>query len=75
MVFCSRFLQIERNALSADTAAALKTRGHMLEPMGYENQIAAILVGTPGIGQPARGRDRLYGAIDPRLPVGSVAGY
>ena len=65
----------ERNALSAETIAALVARGHRLEPMNYQNQIAAILVGSPAIGQPARGSYRLYGAIDPRLPVGSVAGY
>ncbi len=68
-------LYYERNALSADTAAALIARGHKLEPMGYENQIAAIIVGSPAIGKPPRGADQLYGAIDPRLPVGSVAGY
>lgn len=65
----------EANALSADTMASLKQRGHTLEPMGYENQIAAILVGGPALGKSPLGRDRLYGAIDPRLPVGSVAGY
>ncbi len=65
----------EANALSADTMASLKQRGHKLEPMGYENQIAAIVVGGPALGKPPIGRDRLYGAIDPRLPVGSVAGY
>jgi gamma-glutamyltranspeptidase / glutathione hydrolase len=65
----------EPNALSADTMISLAARGHKLEQMGYENQIAAILVGGPGIGKPAYGRDILYGAIDPRLPVGSVAGY
>jgi gamma-glutamyltranspeptidase / glutathione hydrolase len=65
----------EPHALSADTVAALVARGHKLEPMGYENQIAAIIVGGPAISKPPLGRDRLYGAIDPRLPVGSVAGY
>jgi gamma-glutamyltranspeptidase / glutathione hydrolase len=65
----------EPHALSADTAAALTARGHKLEPMGYENQIAVILVGGPAIDKPPLGRDTLYGAIDPRLPVGSVAGY
>jgi gamma-glutamyltranspeptidase / glutathione hydrolase len=68
-------LYYETGALSADTAAALTARGHTLEPMGYQNQIAAILVGGPAIGKPPRGRDTLYGAIDPRLPTGSVAGY
>ncbi len=65
----------ETNALSADTMASLAARGHRLEPMGYENHIAAILVGGPAIGAPPRGHDQLYGAIDPRLPMGSVAGY
>ena len=65
----------ETGALSPDTMASLVARGHRLEPMGYENHIAAILVGGPAIGAAPRGRDRLYGAIDPRLPMGSVAGY
>ena len=65
----------ERDTLSADTMAALQARGHKLEPMDYQNQIAAILVGGPAAGKAQRGKDRLYGAIDPRLPVGSVAGY
>ncbi len=65
----------EPNALSADTTASLTARGHRLEPMGFENQIAAVLIGGPGIGKPPHGQDHLYGAIDPRLPVGSAAGY
>jgi gamma-glutamyltranspeptidase / glutathione hydrolase len=65
----------EPNALSSDTMKALIARGHNMEPMDYQNQIAAILVGGPAAGKPPYGNDRLYGAIDPRLPVGSVAGY
>lgn len=68
-------LYYEPNALSLDTRLALGVRGHTLEAMGYHNQIAAILVGGPAIGQPLLGKAQLYGAIDPRLPVGSVAGY
>ena len=68
-------LYYETNALSADTRAALVAKGHHLEGMGYENQVAAILVGAPAIGKPPRGVYRLYGSIDPRLPTGSVAGY
>jgi gamma-glutamyltranspeptidase/glutathione hydrolase len=67
-------ISVERFALSRDTAAALEARGHVLEPMSFWNQIAAIKVGTPGGGLPARGAQRLYGAIA-RLPTGSVAGY
>lgn len=66
---------MEPNALSAETRAALEARGHKLVPMDYWNQVAAILVGGPALGKPPVGHDRLYGAIDPRLPVGSVAGY
>ena len=65
----------EPNALSADTRAALAAKGHHLETMDYWNHVAAILIGGPAIGSEPRGPYRLYGAIDPRLPVGSVAGY
>jgi gamma-glutamyltranspeptidase/glutathione hydrolase len=43
--------------------------------MEYWNHVAAILVGAPAIGREPRGRYRLYGAIDPRVAVGCVAGY
>lgn len=65
----------EPNALSAETRAALEGKGHKLEQMRYWNHVAAILVGGPALGRPPVGRDQLYGAIDPRQPVGSVAGY
>ncbi len=65
----------EHYALSADTMAVLGTKGQKLEEMGYHNHIAAILVGAPGIGRKPLGRNRLYGAIDPRLNLGDVEGY
>jgi gamma-glutamyltranspeptidase/glutathione hydrolase len=69
----------EKHALSADTIAALMARGHKLEQMDYWNQIAVIMTGGPALGakpNAATGnRARLFGAIDPRLPVGTVAGY
>lgn len=65
----------EPHGLSAETLAVLKARGHAIEPMPYWTQVAAILVGAPAVGQEPRGRDRYYGAIDPRLPTGSVEGY
>ena len=68
-------LYYERDALSPDTMRALAAKGHTLMPMDYENQIAAILVGAPAVGAAPVGRDHLYGAIDPRLPVGTAAGY
>jgi len=68
-------LYYEPHALSADTRDALAAKGHHLEVMEYWNHVAAILIGGPAIGSEPRGRYRLHGAIDPRLPVGSVAGY
>ncbi|NDC60182.1 MAG: gamma-glutamyltransferase, partial [Alphaproteobacteria bacterium] len=65
----------EKDALSAETRAALAAKGHKLEQIGYGNHIAAIIVDGPALGKPPRGRARLYGAIDPRLPVGTVDGY
>ena len=69
----------EKDALSADTMAVLSAKGHKLEQMTYWNQVAAILVGGPSLNakpNPATGnRARLYGAIDPRLPVGNALGY
>jgi gamma-glutamyltranspeptidase/glutathione hydrolase len=68
-------LYYEPDALSADTRGVLAAKGHHLETMEHWNHVVAILVGGPSIGGEPRGRYRLYGAIDPRLAVGSVAGY
>ena len=69
----------EKDALSADTMAVLSAKGHTLEQMPYWNQVAAILVGGPSLtvrpNAATGNRARLYGAIDPRLPVGNAAGY
>lgn len=69
----------EKDALSADTMAVLMAKGHKLEAMDYWNQVAAILVGGPSLSvkpNAATGnRWRYFGAIDPRLPVGTVGGY
>ena len=69
----------EKDALSADTMAVLQAKGHKLEAMTYWNQIAAILVGGPALGVKPNAvtgnQARLYGAIDPRLPMGNALGY
>ena len=49
--------------------------GHRVVPIDYGNQVAAILVGAPAIDTKPLGKQRLYGAIDPRLNVGDVEGY
>lgn len=65
----------EHDALSADTMKVLADKGQALKEVGYGNQIAAILVGAPGIGRASLGKNTLYGAIDPRLNLGDVEGY
>lgn len=65
----------EKDSLSADTRAALVAKGHTLEEMPYWNQIAAILVGAPGLGAKPIDGATLYGANDPRLPTGGARGY
>ena len=65
----------EHDSLSAETRSALAAKGHALKEMPYGNQIAAIMVGTPKVDGKPYGKARLYGAIDPRLPVGNAAGY
>jgi len=68
-------LYVEPRTLSAETRAALKAKGHTIEEMDYWNHVAAIAVGAPLLDGKPRGRFRLYGAIDPRQPVGTVDGY
>ena len=68
-------LYYEPHALSADTRAALAAKGHELEVMEPGIMSPRFLLADLRSAAAPRGRYRLYGAIDPRLPVGSVAGY
>jgi gamma-glutamyltranspeptidase/glutathione hydrolase len=61
--------------LSADTVGKLQAMGHKVVPIDYGNHVAAILVGAPAIHAQPIGREKLYGAIDPRLNLGDVEGY
>lgn len=65
----------ERNALSPDTLAVLAGKGQKMEEGSYANHIAAILVGAPSVDGKPLGRNQLFGAIDPRLNLGTAAGY
>jgi gamma-glutamyltranspeptidase/glutathione hydrolase len=65
----------ERNGLSADTLAVLASKGQKMEEGSYANHIAAILVGAPSVDSKPLGRSQLFGAIDPRLNLGTAAGY
>ncbi len=75
----------ERFGLSAETLAALKAKGHALTERRHGNHIAAIVTGGAKItGLPPEVEDdegvpippaALFGAIDPRLPMGNAEGY
>ncbi|MGZ2410624.1 gamma-glutamyltranspeptidase / glutathione hydrolase [Sphingomonas sp. F9_3S_D5_B_2] len=65
----------ERYGLSADTISRLEAMGHKVVPIDYGNQLAVIVVGAPALGGKPIGKQRLYGALDPRLNVGDVEGY
>ena len=66
---------IEPGALSADTRALLEAMGHVFRVTRPANHVAAILIGAPALkGQPV-GRNRYYGANDPRRGTGLAAGY
>ncbi len=65
----------ERYALSPDTRKVLEGMGHRFEDSEPTNHVAAILVGAPRLGGKAIGRNRFYGANDPRGGTGLALGY
>lgn len=75
----------ERFGLSPDTLAVLTARGQKMVERRHGNHVAAIVVGGPRIAgaTPPPADDEgvaiapapLFGAIDPRLPMGLAAGY
>ncbi|WP_349509716.1 gamma-glutamyltransferase [Bradyrhizobium sp. Tv2a-2] len=67
--------KIERYALSPDTRKILESMGHRFEDSTPANHIAAILVGAPSLGGKAIGRNRFYGANDPRGGTGLAQGH
>jgi gamma-glutamyltranspeptidase / glutathione hydrolase len=66
---------MERYALSPDTRRVLESMGHRFENSEPTNHVAAILVGAPRLGGKAIGRNRFYGANDPRGGTGQALGY
>jgi gamma-glutamyltranspeptidase/glutathione hydrolase len=66
---------VEAYALSPDTRRLLEAQGHRFGPPQPPNHLAAILVGAPTLGGTPVGRNRYYGANDPRRNSGLVAGY
>jgi len=66
---------VEPYALSPDTAKLLTEMGHKLGAPQPANHLAAILVGAPSIGGKPVGKNRFYGANDPRRNTGQALGY
>jgi gamma-glutamyltranspeptidase/glutathione hydrolase len=66
---------MERFALSPDTRRVLERMGHRFENSPPANHVAAIIVGAPSLGGTAIGRNRFYGANDPRGGTGLALGY
>ncbi|MEO8064023.1 MAG: gamma-glutamyltransferase [Pseudomonadota bacterium] len=66
---------VEDRALSPDTLRILAGMGHKLSVPQPENHVAAILIGAPALNAPPVGRNRFYGAIDPRRATGLALGY
>jgi gamma-glutamyltranspeptidase/glutathione hydrolase len=66
---------VEMFALSPDTARILKDMGHNLGVPQPANHMAAILVGAPSLGGKPIGKNRFYGANDPRRNTGLAMGY
>ncbi|HWH82387.1 MAG TPA: gamma-glutamyltransferase [Burkholderiaceae bacterium] len=66
---------VEAFALSPDTRKLLEDRGQTFGPPQPANHVAAILVGAPSLGGQPVGRNRFYGANDPRRNSGLALGY
>jgi gamma-glutamyltranspeptidase/glutathione hydrolase len=67
--------KVEPYALSPDTRKVLEGMGYRFEDSEPTNHVAAIIVGSPTLGGKAVGRNRFYGANDPRGGTGSAQGY
>jgi gamma-glutamyltranspeptidase/glutathione hydrolase len=66
---------VEHFALSPDTRKILEGMGHKLGEPQPANHVAAILVGAPTLGGKPVGKNRFYGANDPRRNSGLALGY
>ena len=66
---------LEAYAISPDTRKILEGMGHVFGDAQPAGQVAAILVGAPALGARPVGRNRFYGAIDPRRNSGLALGF
>jgi gamma-glutamyltranspeptidase/glutathione hydrolase len=65
----------EPRAISPDTRKILEGMGYRFDETLPANHVAAIMVGAPNLDGKPVGRNRFYGANDPRRGTGSAAGY
>ncbi len=66
---------LEVNALSPDTRKILEGWGQKFADPQPANHLASILVGAPRLGGKPVGKNRYYGANDPRRNSGLALGY
>ncbi|MDD0840186.1 gamma-glutamyltransferase [Curvibacter sp. HBC61] len=66
---------VEPYALSPDTRRLLEAAGHQLGQPQQANHLAAVLIGAPTLGGKPVGKNRFYGANDPRRNTGLALGY
>jgi len=66
---------VELFALSPDTRKILVAMGHKLGNPPPPGHAAGILIGAPSLNGKPRGKDRFYGANDPRRGTGLALGY
>ncbi len=66
---------VENFALSPDTRTLLEAAGHQLGPAQPANHVTAVLIGAPSLDGKPVGKNRFYGANDPRRNSGLALGY
>ncbi|MEO8309928.1 MAG: gamma-glutamyltransferase [Caldimonas sp.] len=66
---------LEVFAVSPDTRKILEGMGHVFTAPQPANHVAAILVGAPSLAGKPIGKNRFYGANDPRRNSGLALGY
>jgi gamma-glutamyltranspeptidase/glutathione hydrolase len=66
---------LETFAISPDTRKLLEGMGHKFAGPQPANHVAAILVGAPSLNGKPVGKNRYYGANDPRRNTGLAMGY
>ena len=66
---------MENFAISPDTRKLLEAAGHKLGAPQPANHLAAVLIGAPSLGGKPVGKNRFYGANDPRRNSGLAMGF